>query len=205
MGVYTDQSRQKADTLLRDVDSAARAGLRYASTLLLVADIITRSFQEVESGNISREDTGRVVTLLGPLSRLVFDQFSRTAVRSVRARRDMVLDAVKWPYASMRNTLERLPIIGGDLFGGRLTRLQSQATKLKSLKEAGLQVPTQAPPKQQNRQSRSSFPTGRSNRNEKKQGRGRGSQNQPQRQQSFDRPRGGRGRGWFRGGFKPNP
>ena len=206
-GVYVNQTRQKEDTLLRDVDSASRVGLRYASTLLLVADIITRSFQEVESGGVSREDTGRVVALLGPLSRLIFDQFSRTSVRSVKARRGIVLDAVKWPATAMRTTLEKLPLIGGDLFGGQFDEaLQSQATKLKSLKEAGLQLPTPAPAKQKNWQGRPSFPTGRSYRKDRQRGRGRGFQNRS-RQQSYDKPRGGskRGRGWSRGGFKPYP
>ena len=91
-GRYNDPTSAKWKSVLREIDTACRAGLRFSSTLLLITEIITKSFQQSDGDGISRKDTGAVIALLGPISRLVFDQFARTSVRSTRARRDIVMD-----------------------------------------------------------------------------------------------------------------
>ena len=137
---FSNLTTAKTDKALLETDRAARAGMRYASTLLLVAEILSKSFQQADSGGISRKDTGAIVTLLGPLSRLVFDQFARVAVKTTSERRTLVLDALAWPSASIKKSFESLPMLGEDMFGGKFgDHLQSEATKQKDSKGGGLQ------------------------------------------------------------------
>ena len=71
--------RSKADAEASEIDSAARAGLKFASILLLVAESLTRVHQQtIEDVNgLSRSDTINVTSMLGPLARLLFGQFAR--------------------------------------------------------------------------------------------------------------------------------
>lgn len=102
---YSNHLVAKMDRALYiDTDRTSRAGLRYVSMFLLVAEILSKSFLHVGSAGIFRKDTGAVVTLLGPLSRLVFDQFARVAVKSLTERRGIVLDSLAWPSATIKKS-----------------------------------------------------------------------------------------------------
>ena len=64
-------------------------------------------------------DVGQLVYLLGQLSRLVYDQFARVALKAVRVRRGNILDAFPWPSAEARSHLEQLPVTSPDLFANQ--------------------------------------------------------------------------------------
>ena len=150
IGKYTSELASNLEKSLSDADRAARVGMKYSSTLLLFAEVLSKAFQEADSHGVSRRDTGAIVTLLGPISRLVFDQFSKIAVRTTTERRKLVLDSMKWPSTSMKKGFQDLPMMGKDLFGGKFTEhLQQEAAKQKALRETDLQFSSS---------SRSSFP-----------------------------------------------
>ena len=56
-----------------------------------------------------------MIFLLGPLTRQVYDQFGRVALKSVDIRRNRVLSVFNWPYADARARLEQLPVLGSVL------------------------------------------------------------------------------------------
>ena len=161
-GFYLDKTSAKWDLLLTDIDKASREGMKYASTLLLIAEVISKSFMEADSGGVSRKDTSAVVALLGPLSRLTFDQFSRASVRTTRARRAMALDALNWPSPSTKVLFENLPLTGKDLFNGKFEEtLQAEASRLNSMREAGLQLSKVNRGTNKTARFRPSFPRGK--------------------------------------------
>ena len=65
-GKYTSTTSSKSQTTLRGIDQAARHGMKVASTLLLIAEVATTSFQQSSEEGISRKDTGNVISLLAP-------------------------------------------------------------------------------------------------------------------------------------------
>ena len=64
-----------------------------------------------------------------PLARLVYDQFARIALKSIEVRRGNVLDTFRWPTSEARSRLERLPVIGPDLFNGEFISKLSEEVK----------------------------------------------------------------------------
>ena len=124
---------------LAAIDRSARSGMKYASSLLLIAEVLMRSFHEPDTAGVSRKDTGAIISLLGPVSRLVFDQCCRVAVKSTTERRSLALDSLSWPSPAVKESFRTLPILGEDIFGGKFEEhLQAEASKLKALKEAEL-------------------------------------------------------------------
>ena len=115
---FKDASLRQLNSALRDVDTASRVGLKYSSSLMLFAEVLSRAFEQADTFGVSRKDTSAIISLLGPISRLLFDQFSRVSVRSTRERRKIVLDAVKWPSVEVKKRFAELPLLGNDLFGG---------------------------------------------------------------------------------------
>ena len=65
---------------------------------------------------IPRSEIELILFLLGPLARLIFDQFARVALKAVDVRRGNVVDAFAWPSTEARSRLEWLPVFGPDLF-----------------------------------------------------------------------------------------
>lgn len=167
---FTNSLSAKFDKALYEADMSARTGLKYASSLLLFAEVLSKSYQQADTDGISRKDTGAIVTLLGPISRLIFDQFARVMVRSTMERRELVLDALPWPSQYIKSSFQSLPMLGSDMFGGKFgEHLQQEATKQRTLKEAEFQLPKSTPYQRKPAFSRSSSYRNRSNNNNQRQ------------------------------------
>lgn len=137
-GRYRSAPSKKSEKALSGMDKAARAGMKFSSALLLVAEVLMKSFRQ----DVSRRDTGAVVNILGPLSRLIFDQFARIAVRSVQERRDLLLESLSWPTQDIKRRFLDLPLEGKDIFGGRFDEhLQVEVKRRKDLKKADFRLP----------------------------------------------------------------
>ena len=120
-GSFREPLRKRTEEDWYQADLAARAGLKFSSVFLLVAEALRRAHLQVPSDEVqfSRTDVGQLVFLLGPLARLVYDQFARVALKAVKVRRGNVLDSFQWPSAEARSRLEQLPVAGPDLFAGQ--------------------------------------------------------------------------------------
>ena len=68
-GNFKDKTARSLSTETRNTDEVCRAGMKFSSALLIIAELLTRSFQQTDE-SFSRKDTGALVTLLGPFSRL---------------------------------------------------------------------------------------------------------------------------------------
>ena len=136
-GRFNAKDRRTLESELLKIDSAARMGLKFSSALLLFAEVIMMAFQQKEDNRISRRDTGVLVNLLGPTSRLVFDQLARVSVRATSQRRDLVLDALTWPSEAVKKKFKDIPFSGQDLFNGQFEDLlQSEVKKHKDMRDA---------------------------------------------------------------------
>ena len=210
-GKYLDKASAKWEKTLKEVDLASRTGLRFSSSLLLMAEIVSRSFQQADAGGVSRKDCSAVIALLGPVSRLIYDQFARTSVRATRARRDMAVQMFQWPTLAIKEVFSSLPLMGEDLFGGKFDEtLQLEAEKRKSMREAGLYLTGAGPSRSRPAlfRFRAPFPRSRGQDRSGSQA-GRSTWNQGSRGPSYNRggigrgARRGRGRGGSRGSFRP--
>ena len=124
---------------LHQLDTASRVGMKFASSLLLIAEVLSKSFRHSSSAEVSRKDTASLVTLLGPLARRVFDQFARVSVKSVVDRRDIILDAMNLSQESVRRHFQNLPVLGDDIFAGQFDSvLQEEAKRKSDLQKAHL-------------------------------------------------------------------
>ncbi|PIK52327.1 hypothetical protein BSL78_10783 [Apostichopus japonicus] len=134
---FREKGAQTLESSLFDVDRASRAGMKYSSALLLFAELLNRSFQQAQASGISRKDTAAIIALLGPVSRMVLDQFARVSVKATLTRRDLVLNSLNWSFRSTADGFRNLPILGSDLFGGKFDeKLREEAERMKSLREA---------------------------------------------------------------------
>ena len=123
----------------QQIDTASRAGLKYSSALLLIAEVLTKSFH---TSDISRKDTATLVSLVGPIARRVYDQFVRASVKSVLVQRDIVLEAMRLPQMDIKRRFRELPFSGEDIFGGQFdSQLQTEAKRRKDLLKASLSSP----------------------------------------------------------------
>lgn len=150
---------RKALRSLHQLDTASRVGLKFASSLLLIAEVLSKSFRHSTSAEVSRKDTASLVTLLGPLARRVYDQFARVSIKSVTERRDIILDAMQLSHESVRRRFQDLPVLGDDIFAGQFDSvLQEEAKRKTDLQKAHLSgsrpFSRRSPPR--NRPSRSS-------------------------------------------------
>ena len=137
-GKLKSPAARKALRSLYQLDTASRVGLKFASSLLLIAEVITKSFRQ-SSSEVSRKDVSALVNLLGPLSRRVYDQFARVSVKSVADRRDIVLDAMHLSQENVKRHFRDLPILGQDIFAGQFESvLQEEAKRKKDLLKANL-------------------------------------------------------------------
>ena len=142
-GKLSSQTIRQRQKSFRQVDAAARTGLKYASAMLLIAEVISKSFQTSE---VSRKDTATLVCLLGPLARRLFDQFSRISVKAVSEQRDAVLEAMRLPQKDIIRRFAQLPLSGEDLFGGLFdSQLQTEVKRRKDMMKANLSRPRQRP------------------------------------------------------------
>ena len=120
-GTFKDPAEKTIDFQWSSVDKMARAGLKLSSVLLLIAESLIRAHQRIPEDLtfFSIAEVGWLIFLLGPLTRQVFDQFGRVALKSVGIRRNNVLSVFNWPYADARARLEQLPVLGSVLFSGK--------------------------------------------------------------------------------------
>lgn len=122
----------------QQIDTASRVGMKYSSSLLLIAEVLSRSLSQA-SGDISKKDSTTLISLLGPLSRRIYDQFARVSSKSVAERREIVLDAMRLSQEGIKRRFQELPILGEDIFAGQFdSLLQAEAKKKKELQEANL-------------------------------------------------------------------
>ncbi|PIK38403.1 hypothetical protein BSL78_24753 [Apostichopus japonicus] len=117
--VFKTPDQRKLEELLVEVDMAARSGMKFASVLMLSAEVLMRHHQQLpeDSSQVSRDEAGQLLLLLGPLVRLAYDQFARVATRSVKARRQNIVSAIHglrrrrrtecWNYQSSGKTFLR--------------------------------------------------------------------------------------------------
>lgn len=127
---------------LYQIDTAARTGLKYSSALLLIAEVLSKSFRQSGASEVSRRDTATLVSLVGPIARRVYDQLCRVSVRSVLDRREIVLDNMRLPAREIRRRFLQLPISGEDLFGGQFdNHLQTEVKRKKDMQKANLSAP----------------------------------------------------------------
>ncbi|PIK47829.1 reverse transcriptase [Apostichopus japonicus] len=121
---FKTPDQRKLEELLVEVDTAARSGMKFASVLMLSAEVLMRHHQQLpeDDSQVSRDEAGQLLLLLGPLVRLAYDQFARVATRSVKARRENVVSAIRWPSTEARNRMLALPVLGEDLFGGNFQK-----------------------------------------------------------------------------------
>ncbi|PIK35744.1 hypothetical protein BSL78_27440 [Apostichopus japonicus] len=115
--VFKTPDQRKLEELLVEVDMAARSGMKFASVLMLSAEVLMRHHQQLpeDSSQVSRDEAGQLLLLLGPLVRLAYDQFARVATRSVKARRQNIVSAIHWPSTEAKDRMLELPILGEDL------------------------------------------------------------------------------------------
>ena len=136
-GKFTSKEKRLLDSELAKIDSAARMGLKFSSALLLMAKVIMLAFQQHEGRTISRKDTGTLVNLLGPTSRLIFDQLARVSVKATSQRRLLVLDSLTWPSDAIKRKFQDIPLSGSDLFDGQFeTLLQAEVKRHKDMRDA---------------------------------------------------------------------
>ncbi|KAJ8043910.1 TBC1 domain family member 10B [Holothuria leucospilota] len=118
-GFFRSPATKKSFLSLQNIDLAARTGMKFASSLLLFAEVLSKSFRQPGTEEVPRKDTGAIVNLLGPISRLAYDQFAKVAVRASMDRRELVLDNIHWPSRDIQRRFMDLPLSGPDLFGGK--------------------------------------------------------------------------------------
>lgn len=136
-GNFTDPTMKKMNKALMDIDAASREGLRYASAFMLFAEVITKAYETANTMGISRKNTGAIATMLGPTSRVLFDQLARISVRSTSERRSMVIENMSFASESVKKRFLELPMSGNDLFGGKFDdHLKEEADKAEAMKKA---------------------------------------------------------------------
>ena len=117
-GVFKSFPLRKSLKSWDGVDMAARTGLKFASSLLLLTEVLAKSFRQ-SSPEVSRKDTAALINFLSPVVRLSFDQFAKIAVRASRERREIILDSIRLPSDDIKRRFSELPCAGPDLFAGK--------------------------------------------------------------------------------------
>ena len=136
-GFFRSQTTKKSFLSLQNIDLAARTGMKFASSLLLFAEVLSKSFRQPGTEEVPRKDTGAVINLLGPVSRLAYDQFAKVAVRASMDRRELVLENIHWPSRDIQRRFMDLPLSGPDLFGGKFEeQLSAEIKRMKDINKA---------------------------------------------------------------------
>ena len=128
-GFYVHAPDRQEESLLGKLDGYARQGLKFASSLLLLAEVMFDVYVDIEESKVSPRDVKILVSMLCPLARLIFDQFCRISVRSTISRRNTVLKNLDLPSKDVRDRFEKLPLVGVDLFGGKFEETLSTEVK----------------------------------------------------------------------------
>lgn len=74
-------------------------GFKFASTFMLTIELLMRHHQQLpEDGKqIPDREASQILWLLGPLARLIYDQFVRMSIKLVESRRANILAAMRLP------------------------------------------------------------------------------------------------------------
>ena len=154
-GTFKDPLRKRMEDDWTQADRVGRAGMKFASVFILCAEALLRSHQQLpgDPNPFTRKEVGNLLFLLGPLSRLIFDQFARVTLKATQVRRSNILDAFAWPSAEARDHLESLPAKGSDLFAGQF--VAKLAEEVRKFQETAQLVPSNQSP------SRSPHPNAR--------------------------------------------
>ena len=163
-GLFRDEARKKLEESLFDIDQACRAGMKFSSVIMLIAEILMRAHQQLpedETLQVSRKEVGLLLLLLGPLARLSFSQLARASIRTVKARRKNVLPTMKWPSSDTKNSLLNLPLQGTDLFAGEFqTKLELEVKRHEAVVKSGFRTPRTSQHRQpQSHNQRPNFPS----------------------------------------------
>ena len=146
-GKFRSSSTRKVYSSLHDLDAAARTGMKFSSSLLLIAEVLSKSFRQSGSDEVSRKDTGTVVNILGPVARLSYDQFAKVAVKATRDRRELILDSIRWPSEDIKQRFMKLPLSGPDLFAGKFEdQLLTEIKRRKDINKANFDFPKNSTP-----------------------------------------------------------
>ncbi|KAJ8046692.1 hypothetical protein HOLleu_05456 [Holothuria leucospilota] len=136
-GHFRSPMTKKSFTSLHGMDLAARTGMKFASSLLLFAEVLSKAFRQSGSDEVSRKDIGAIVNMLGPIARLSYDQFAKVAVRASTDRRELVLDNIHWLSKDIKRRFMKLPLSGPDLFGGKFDeQLTTEIKRKKDINKA---------------------------------------------------------------------
>ena len=109
--------------------------------MMLFAEVLSRAFKQTETFGVTRKDTASIITLLGPIPRMMFGQFSRVSVGATKERRKIILDAIPWQTPEVKKRFAKLPLMDEDMFGGMFDELlQEEATRRETLKKADLSI-----------------------------------------------------------------
>ena len=138
-GKLKSLAARKALRSFQLLDTASRVGMKFSSSLLLIAEVLTKALRQPTQGEVSKRDTAILVNLLGPLSRRIYDQFARVSVKTVADRRDLILEAMRLSQENVKRRFRDLPVLGQDIFAGQFeTVLQEEAKRKKDLLKANL-------------------------------------------------------------------
>lgn len=141
-GKFRTSSTKKSYLSLQGIDLAARTGMKFASSLLLIAEVLSKSFRQTGTEEVSRKDTGALVNILGPVARLSYDQFAKVAVKASSDRRELVLDSIRWPSDDIKRRFMELPLSGPDLFAGKFEeQLLTEIKRRKDINKADFNFP----------------------------------------------------------------
>ena len=109
------QTGPKLLSIERDFhEGVCRFGMSLSSHLLLLVDVISQAFNqtELDEDQYTDQEIAASINLVGPLVRMVYDQFSRGAVRAVRDKRSAILLEMRWPSSDVRDRFLKLPFAG---------------------------------------------------------------------------------------------
>lgn len=136
-GNFKSQADKRSLKSLKSLDAAARVGLKFSSSLLLIAEILSKSVRQ--PSQVAKKDIATLVSLLGPISRRVYDQFARVSTKAVIDQRDVIINALRLPERDVRRRFRQLPVSGEDIFGGQFdSQLQAEVKRKKNLMKADL-------------------------------------------------------------------
>ncbi|KAJ8039590.1 hypothetical protein HOLleu_17358 [Holothuria leucospilota] len=124
------------------IDLAAKTGMKFASSLPMIAKVLSKSFRQTGTEEVSHKDTGALVNILGPVARLSHDQFAKVAGKASSNRRELVLDSIHWPSDDIKCHFMELPLSGPDLFAGKFEeQLLTEIKRGKDINKADFNFP----------------------------------------------------------------
>lgn len=106
------------------VDTAACSGMKFASFLMLTTKVLMSYHQQLpqDENQVSPNEAGQLLLLLGLLVRLTYDQLARFVTRSVKARQENI-SAIPWQSVEAKVRMLALWPLGDDLIASCFQQL----------------------------------------------------------------------------------